>query len=66
MTRALATACAIACATTLLAGCSQMRLYKCVRDTVNANEPYQTQADRDDSETLARQVCREKAEMRGN
>jgi hypothetical protein len=33
---------------------------------VNHNEPYQTLADRDDSEALTRQVCRERAEDRGN
>ena len=57
---------AIVCAMTLLASCSQFRLQKCVRDMVNNNEPYQTQADRDDSESLARQMCRERAEARGN
>jgi hypothetical protein len=57
---------AIVCAMTLLAGCSQYRLYKCVRDMVNNNEPYLSQAERDDSESLARQACRERAEARGN
>ncbi len=57
---------AIACAITLLAGCSQLRLQKCVRDMVNNNEPYLSQAERDDSESLARQMCRERAEARGN
>jgi hypothetical protein len=57
---------ALACVLTLLGGCSQFRLYKCVRDTVNSNEPYQTQADRDDSEALAKQMCRERADARGN
>lgn len=56
----------IACAMTLLASCSQFRLQRCVRDMVNHNEPYQTLADCDDSEALARQVCRERAEDRGN
>ena len=56
----------IACAMTLLASCSQFRLEKCVRDMVNRNEPYQTHAERDDSAALARQVCREKAETRGD
>jgi hypothetical protein len=51
---------------TLLASCSQFRLQRCVRDMVNHNEPYQTLADCDDSEALARQVCRERAEDRGN
>jgi hypothetical protein len=50
----------------LLASCSQLRLQNCVRDMVNNNEPYQNQAERDDSESLARQVCRERAEARGN
>ena len=57
---------AIVCAMTFLASCSQLRLERCVRDIVNNNEPYQTQADRDDSAMLARQVCRERAEARGN
>jgi hypothetical protein len=48
-----------------LGGCSQWQTYKCVRDTVNRNEPYHTQADRDDSESLAWQACRESAAARG-
>jgi len=44
-----------------LGGCSQWQTYKCVRDTVARNEPYYSQADRDDSELLARQACRERA-----
>jgi hypothetical protein len=62
MIRVLASVCAMA----LLASCSQLRLQKCVRDMVKNNEPYQNQAERDDSELLARQVCRERAEARGN
>ena len=57
---------AITCALASLAGCSQFRQQKCVRDMVSNNEPYLSQADRDDSESLARQVCRERAESRGN
>jgi hypothetical protein len=52
---------AIACALLLLGGCSQWQAYKCVRDMVNRNEPYYSQADRDDSEALARQACRERS-----
>lgn len=55
----------IACALALLAGCSQFRLEKCVRDMVRRNEPYPTHADRDDSAALARQTCREQAEAQG-
>jgi hypothetical protein len=57
---------AIVCAMTFLASCSQFRLEKCVRDIVSNNEPYQTQADRDDSEMLARRVYWERAAARGN
>jgi len=52
---------AVACALLALGGCSQWQTYKCVRDTVARNEPYYSQADRDDSELLARQACRERA-----
>lgn len=54
------------CALLLLAGCGQWQMMKCVRDIVNKNAPYQTDADRDDSEQLARQTCRERAESKGN
>ena len=50
----------------LLTGCGQWQTMKCVRDIVNRNAPYQTDADRDDSEQLARQTCRERAENKGN
>jgi hypothetical protein len=50
----------------VLAGCSQWQTYKCVRDTVSRNEPYHSQADREDSESLARQACRERAAGKGN
>ena len=50
----------------LLAGCSQWRMMRCVNDIVDRNGPYQTDADRDDSEQLARQTCRERAESKGN
>jgi hypothetical protein len=52
---------AVAIALLALGGCSQWQTYKCVRDTVARNEPYYSQADRDDSELLARQACRERA-----
>ena len=48
------------------AGCSQWQTYKCVRDTVSRNEPYYNQADREDSESLAWQACRERAAAKGN
>ena len=51
---------ALAGAMLALAGCGQWQTFKCVRDTVNRNEPYQTPADRDDSEALAWQACRER------
>jgi hypothetical protein len=52
---------AFACAVWVLGGCSQWQTYKCVRDMVDRNEPYYSQADRDDSEALARQACRERS-----
>jgi hypothetical protein len=54
------------CACLVLGGCGQWQSYKCVRDMVNRNEPYQTPQDRDDSEALARQTCRERAAAKGN
>ncbi len=57
---------AVTCALLVLAGCSQWQTYKCVRDTVSRNEPYHSQADREDSESLARQACRERAAGKGN
>lgn len=57
---------AISCALLAITGCSQIQMRKCVRDMVSSNEPYQTQADRDDSETLARQICLQKAAGKGN
>jgi hypothetical protein len=51
----------LACAALALTGCAQWRSYQCVRDMVSRNEPYLTQADREDSEALARQTCRERA-----
>ena len=48
----------------LLAGCSQWQMMKCVRNIVDRNAPYQSDADREDSEQLARQTCREQAEGR--
>ena len=57
---------AISCALLALAGCSQIDMYRCVRDRVNSDEPYQTQADRDDTEALARQLCQQKAASKGN
>jgi hypothetical protein len=56
----------LVCACLAVSGCSQWQSYKCVRDIVSRNEPYQTQADRDDSEALARQACRERAAGKGN
>jgi hypothetical protein len=57
---------AMTCACLALTGCGQWQSYKCVRDMVNRNEPYQTPQDRDDSEALARQTCRERAAAKGN
>ncbi len=51
---------ALACVLVVLGGCGQWRTYKCVRDTVHRNEPYHTPEDRDDSEALAWQACRER------
>lgn len=56
---------AYACAVLALTGCGQWQTYKCVRDIVNRNEPYQTQEDRDDSEALARQTCSERTSRGG-
>lgn len=56
---------AYACALLALTGCGQWQTYKCVRDIVNRNEPYQTPEDRDDSEALARQTCRERTSRGG-
>lgn len=56
MKRALA----VACIVLALTGCGQWQTYKCVRDMVNRNEPYHTPEDRDDSEALAWQACRER------
>ncbi len=47
-----------------LTGCSQIE--KCVRALVKSSEPYTTQEDRDQTEALARQMCREKASGKGN
>jgi hypothetical protein len=41
-------------------------MHQCVRDKVSSNEPYQTQADRDDTEALARQMCLQQAAGKGN
>jgi hypothetical protein len=57
---------AVTCALLALYGCSQWQTYKCVRDTVSRNEPYYNQADREDSESLAWQACRERAAAKGN
>lgn len=56
---------AIATVLLVLTGCGQWQTYKCVRDIVNRNEPYQTPQDRDDSEALARQTCNERAASKG-
>jgi len=56
---------AVACVVLVLTGCGQWQTYKCVRDIVNRNEPYQTPEDRSDSEALARQTCRERAAGKG-
>jgi hypothetical protein len=50
----------------MLSGCGQWQMMKCVRDIVNKNAPYHSDIDRDDSEQLARQTCRERAESKGN
>jgi hypothetical protein len=55
---------AVACALLALGGCGQWQTYKCVRDMVNRSEPYYSQADRDDSEALARQACRKRSATR--
>ena len=57
---------AVTCALLALSGCSQWQSYKCVRDSVDRNGPYHNQADRDDSESLARQACGERAAGKGN
>jgi hypothetical protein len=59
--KSVALAVVFASALLAAAGCSQVQTYRCVRDIVNRNEPYQTQADRDDSEALARQTCSQRA-----
>jgi hypothetical protein len=41
-------------------------MYQCVREKVNSNEPYLTQADRDETEALARQMCRQQSAGKGN
>lgn len=56
----------VACLCLAFTGCGQWQTYKCVRDTVSRSEPYYSQADRDDSEALAWQACRERAAARGN
>ena len=56
----------IACVLLVLTGCGQWQTYRCVRDTVNRNEPYLTPADREDSEALAWQACRERGAAREN
>jgi len=56
----------VACALLAVTGCGQIEMYRCVRDRVVGNEPYPTQADRDDTEALARQMCRQKAAAKGN
>ena len=56
---------AAACTLLALTGCSQWRTYRCVSDTVSRNEPYQSQTDRDDSEALAWQACRQQAAGEG-
>ncbi len=56
---------AAACVLLLLSGCAQWQTYKCVRDVVSRNEPYLSQADRDDSESLAWQACRERRASAG-
>ena len=53
-------------ATLLLAGCSQWQMMRCVSDIVSRNEPYYSDADRDDSEQVARQTCREQAARKNN
>ena len=60
-----ARAAAALCAALLVAGCSQWQMMKCVRNIVDRNAPYQSDADREDSEQLARQTCREQAEGKG-
>ncbi|MGL6112815.1 MAG: hypothetical protein ACRC2B_22190 [Rubrivivax sp.] len=57
---------AVVCALLAFGGCSQWQTYKCVRDTVARSEPHHSQADRDDSESLARQACRERAAGKDN
>jgi hypothetical protein len=59
--KSVALAVVIASSLLAAAGCGQMQTYRCVRDIVNRNEPYQNQADRDDSEALARQTCSQRA-----
>ncbi len=64
--KSVALAVVIASALLAAAGCGQVQTYRCVRDIVNRNEPYQTQADRDDSEALARQTCSQRAAGNSN
>jgi hypothetical protein len=52
----------ISCALLAFSACSQMQESKCVRDMVRSNEPYQTHGDRDDSEVMAKQICRQRTE----
>jgi len=49
-----------------LGGCSQLQTQTCIREMVNRNEPYLTRADRDDTEALAAQLCRQKASGKGS
>lgn len=64
--KSVALAVVFASALLAAAGCGQVQTYRCVRDIVNRNEPYQTQADRDDSEALARQTCSQRPAGTGN
>jgi hypothetical protein len=57
---------AISCVLLAVTGCSQIQMLRCVREKVNSNEPYQTQAERDATEALARQLCLRKAAGQGN
>jgi hypothetical protein len=50
----------------MLSGCGQWQMMKCVRDIVNKNAPYHSDVEREDSEQLARQTCRERADSKGN
>ena len=57
---------ALSCALLAVTGCGQIQMYQCVREKVNSNEPYLTQADRDETEALARQMCRQQSAGKGN